>query len=103
MRLNDSSGRLLLCKVINRFSYSRESAGEFYPTSALIDLLLLRGGAGIKLDFSERAFVLTHVLLQDGQQRFGLLRTEIDPLKVLHFDVLLVHRLQASKHQQKVP
>src|SRR6476660_1325413 len=69
----------------------------------LVDLGLLRGDAGIELDFAERAFILAHVLLQDGQQRLGLLRAEIDSLKILHLDFLRCDRLQASKEQQNVP
>ena len=40
----------------------------------LIDLALLRGHGGVKLDFAECAFILVHVLLQNIQQGLGLLR-----------------------------
>src|SRR5579871_3180408 len=76
---------------------------RFSPERALVNLALLRRDIGIKLDFAERAFILAHILLQDGQQCFGLLRTQIDALKILHFDLLRRHRLQAAKNQQKVP
>src|SRR5439155_4040526 len=101
MRANDSCGSRLVCDVIN-CSASHRKMPALDPWG-LIDLPLLRGNGGIKLDFPEGAFVLAHILLQNCQQSFGLLRAEIDPLKVLHFHILCVQRLQAAKHQQKVP
>src|SRR5439155_6744369 len=62
-----------------------------------------RGHSWIKLDFTERAFVAHHVLLQYRQQRLGLLRAEIDALKVMHFYLGLTLLLQSSEHQKKIP
>ena len=50
-------------------SFSREVA------RVLVDLALLRRDVWIELDFTECAFILAHILLQDGQQCLGLLRT----------------------------
>src|SRR6185369_6468383 len=72
-------------------------------TSVLIDLPLLRGDGGIKLDFPKGAFILLDILLQNRQQCLGLLWAEVDPLKVLYFHILRIQRLQASEHKQKVP
>src|SRR6476646_5000353 len=76
---------------------------RFSQEAALVDLPLLCRDIGIELDFAKRAFILADVLLQDGQQCLGLLRAQVDALKVLHFDLLRCHRLQAAKNQQKVP
>ena len=69
----------------------------------LVDLALLRRDVRIELDFTECAFILADVLLQDGQQCLGLLRTQVDALKVLDLYFLCVHWLQTAKNQQKVP
>src|SRR3954469_3592855 len=94
-RLNENSGCSLVCDVVNGSSFSQEGV--------LVDLALLCRDIGIELDFSERAFILANVLLEDRQQRLGLLRAQVDALKVLHLNFLRRHRLQAAKNQQKVP
>src|SRR5215472_16841519 len=70
---------------------------------ALVNLSLLGGKSGVEFDFPEGALVLAHVLLQDGQQCFGLLWTKIDSLKILYFHFLNGHRLQTPEDQEKVP
>src|ERR1041385_6953808 len=69
----------------------------------LVDLALLCRDNGVKLDLPKRAFILPDVLLQNCEQSLGLLRAEIDALKVLHLNFLCCHGLQATKNQQKVP
>jgi hypothetical protein len=57
----------------------------------------------IKFDFSERALVVADVLLQNRHQRFGLLRAEIDALKVMDFDLGLALLLHGPKDEEKIP
>ncbi len=57
----------------------------------------------IQLDFSEGVFVLDDILLQDGEQRLGLLRTNVDSLKITDFDLVLALLLKGSKYQEEVP
>ena len=72
VRLNENSGSRLLGAMV-KYSASHKKVPGIVATT-LVDLALLRRHAGIKLDFTERAFILADVLLQDGQQRLGLLR-----------------------------
>src|SRR5215471_7195753 len=68
-----------------------------------VDLCWSLGHAGIDLDFAERLFVLNNILFQDGHERLGLLRAQVDALEVLHLDVARALRLNAAKDQQKIP
>src|SRR5215467_13189454 len=68
-----------------------------------VDLCWSLGHAGIDLDFAERLFVLNNILFQDGHERLGLLRAQVDALEVLHLDVARALRLNPAKDQQKVP
>ena len=66
--------------------------------------LVHRAGSGrharIQLDVAEGVLVVDQVLLQDGVQRLGLLRAQIDTLEVAHINasfVLLLQRVQARE------
>src|SRR5579859_3845541 len=61
------------------------------------------GHARIELDFAEGLFVVHHVLLQDGEQRLGLLRAEINSLEVGNFHLGRGLLLQGAKDQEEVP
>ena len=65
-------------------------------------------GAGIlhvriKLDLAEGAFVIGDVLMQDRCQRLRLLWTQIDTLKIAHFNLILGLLLHGAKNQKEVP
>lgn len=59
--------------------------------------------ARIKFDLTECAFVSGDVLLQDGEQSFGLLRAEINPLKILNFDLIFGLLLQRAENEEEIP
>src|SRR5271169_7116334 len=59
--------------------------------------------ARIQLDLAEGGLVVRQVLLQDGVQRLGLLRAQIDALKIADFDLGFVLLLQGAEHQEEVP
>src|SRR6266436_8500172 len=61
------------------------------------------GGARIKLDLAERGLVVGHVLLQERHQRLGLLRAEIDPLKVSQFHLRLRALLHRPENEEEIP
>lgn len=69
----------------------------------LVDLTGSGCHARIQLDLAKRAFVAIHILLQDGHQRLGLLRAQINALEVLYFDLGLALLLQRAEDQKKVP
>ena len=62
-----------------------------------------RPHAGIQLDLPKSALVSRHVLLQQSQQRLGLLRAQIDPLEIPNIHLRLGLLLQSAKHQEKIP
>ncbi len=45
-------------------------------------------GLRLQLDFAERRFILGHVLLQHIEKRFGLLRTDVNSLKIMNRHVV---------------
>lgn len=59
--------------------------------------------AGIEFDLAKRALVSSDILLQKAQQRFGLLRTQVDALKVPDLHVTLGLLLQGTENQKEVP
>ena len=61
------------------------------------------GHARIEFDFAKSALITGHVLLQDGSQRLGLLRAQIDSLKIKHFDLVLGLLLESAEHQEEIP
>src|SRR5208337_1370423 len=61
------------------------------------------GGAWIKLDLAERDLVVRHVLLQERHKRLGLLRAQINALKVPQFHLRLRALLHGPKHQEEIP
>ena len=62
-----------------------------------------RHDIGIQLDLAKSILILVNILLQDGDQRFGLLGAGLDALKVMDFNLFCALGLQASKDQEKVP
>ena len=65
--------------------------------------LPLRTHPRIEFDLAECVFITRDVLLQKPQQRLGLLRAEIDALKILDFHLGLALLLQRPKNQKEVP
>src|SRR5208282_953879 len=59
--------------------------------------------ARVKFDLAERSLVVRHVLLQERHERLGLLRTEIDPLKVSQFHLRLRTLLHGAENEEEIP
>src|SRR5262249_29239592 len=59
--------------------------------------------ARVELDFTEGAFVIRHVLVQDRGQRLCLLRAQIDSLKITYLDLAFRVLLHGAENQEKVP
>src|SRR3984893_7729186 len=57
----------------------------------------------IQLDLAESIFVARDVLLQQSEQCLGLLRTQIDPLKIPNLHLGFALLLQSAEDQEKVP
>ncbi len=57
--------------------------------------------AGIKFDLAERSLVIRHVLLQERHERLGLLRAEINSLKVSQFHLRLRACCMVPKTRKK--
>lgn len=62
-----------------------------------------RGKAWIEFDLAEGAFVANYVLLQKSEQGFGLLRAEVNALKVANFHLGFGLLLQSSEDEEEVP
>src|ERR1700739_2425491 len=63
----------------------------------------LRRHARIQFDLAKGAFVPGYILLQEAEQRLGLLRAQIDSLKVTDVDLGLCLLLQRAEDQEKIP
>ncbi len=48
----------------------------------------LAPACGSSLNLTESGLILAYILLKDVQQRFGLLRTEVDALEIVDVDVV---------------
>jgi hypothetical protein len=59
--------------------------------------------ARIEFDLAKRAFVSGNILLQEAKQRLGLLRTQVDALKILDFNLALALLLKRSENQEEIP
>ena len=57
----------------------------------------------IKFDFAERVLISDHVLLQDCEQRLGLLRAQVNALKIPDLYLSLALLLECAKNQEEVP
>ncbi len=63
-----------------------------------------RGGhARVELDLSEGGLVAGDVLVQERGQRFGLLRAQIDALKVVELDLALGGLLHSAEDEEEIP
>ena len=59
--------------------------------------------ARVQFDFAERRFVAGDVLLQQSQKRLGLLRAEIDALKVTNLHLSFALLLHRAEDQEEIP
>jgi hypothetical protein len=57
----------------------------------------------IKFDLAECAFIPLHVLLQESEKRLGLLRAQVNSLKILDLDMAFGLLLQRPEDHKKVP
>jgi len=60
-------------------------------------------GAWLKLDLTERGLVVGYVLLQERHQRLGLLRAEINSLKISQFYLRFRALLHGPEDEEKIP
>ena len=59
--------------------------------------------ARVELDFAEGGFVAVDVLLQQSQQGLGLLRAQINALKVANLHLAFVLLLDGSEDEEEIP
>ncbi len=64
---------------------------------------LRRAYPRIELDLTEGCLVPGNVLLKQSEQRFRLLRAEIDPLKIANLDLRFGLLLQGAEGEEKIP
>jgi hypothetical protein len=57
----------------------------------------------VKFDFAECGLVSSDVLLQQSQQRLGLLRAQINSLEVANLDLSFVLLLDSAEGEEKIP
>jgi hypothetical protein len=57
----------------------------------------------VQRDRPECLLVLGHVVSKDVEQSFGLLRAEIDSLKVFHLDLIGRRTAQSAEDEHEVP
>src|SRR5580658_1092808 len=77
-----------------RCASSRNSAALLHDTRARMRF---------QLDLSKRRFVLAHVLLQYVQQGLGLLRADVNALKILDGHVISSALIHHSEGDQEIP
>jgi hypothetical protein len=69
--------------------------------------LVHRASAGlaarVKLDLAEGALVVGNVLLQDGGQRLGLLRAQINSLEISDLNLIFSLLLHGPEDEKKIP
>jgi hypothetical protein len=102
-RHEDDDEELKSSQSFRKRSWFSHAARSRVAIAVLVNGAGRRGDIGIQLDLAKRILILMNILLQDGDQRFGLLRAEINALKVMDLNFLGALRLQASKDQKKVP
>jgi hypothetical protein len=61
------------------------------------------GLRAIQRDRPEGLLVLGDVVSEDVEQGFGLLRTEIDSLKVFHLDLIRRRTAKSAEYEHEVP
>lgn len=57
----------------------------------------------VELDFTEGVFVAGDVLLQESQQSLGLLRAEVDALKIANLYLALGLLLESAEGEEEIP
>lgn len=62
-----------------------------------------RSHSGIQFDLAESALVAGDILLQQSQQGLGLLRAEVDALKIADFNLAFALLLQRAENHEEVP
>src|SRR5271165_4871586 len=68
-------------------------------------LLNLTGSGGVRLKFNlaEGCFVLRDILMQDVEQRFGLLRAQVHALEVLNVYGVGSGLADGAEHEEEIP
>src|SRR5579864_2938716 len=62
-----------------------------------------RRHSGIQFDLAEGALIARDILLQNRHQRLGLLRAQVDALKVSDFHLSFALLLQSTENQKEIP
>lgn len=57
----------------------------------------------IKFDLAKCVLITHYVLLQDGKQRFCLLRAQVNALEILHLNLSLALLLESAENQEEIP
>ncbi len=57
----------------------------------------------IKLDFAKRALISGNILLQDRRQGLGLLRAQVDSLKIIDLHLGFALLLQDPEYEEEIP
>src|SRR5271157_4010484 len=79
---------------------------ECVPGRAPARLPLLHdafGGLRLQFDFAKGGLVLRDVLLQNAEQRLGLLRADVDALETVDDDVLRRGLVHAAEQEKEIP
>jgi hypothetical protein len=61
------------------------------------------GHSGVEFDFAKCGFVASNVLLKQAEQRFGLLRAEINPLEIANLYLCFGLLLHGAEGEEKIP
>lgn len=60
-------------------------------------------GVGFELDLPKGRFVLVYVLLEDVEQRLGLLGAQVDALKIVDGHVIRGSLVDPAEHEKEIP
>src|SRR5208282_3577303 len=80
----------------------RRKCGALIARPALLNLTG-SGGVRLKFNLAEGCFVLRDILMQDVEQRLGLLRAQIDALKVLNVHGVGSGLADGAEHEKEIP
>src|SRR5579862_1999648 len=82
---------------------SETAASRGARSPCLMDLPAAHGHARVEFDLAECALVARYVLLQDCEQRFSLLRAQVNPLEISDLNLSFALLLQCAEDQEEIP
>src|SRR6266567_1892058 len=97
-----------MCEAIRTAANSANNAAVLRGPScdSVARVLVHRAGRGhsrIKLDLAKGAFVVGDILVQNRSQRLGLLRAQVNALKISYLDLIFRLLLHGAEHEKEVP